>query len=301
MKKKATIPEKIFVGIGISLLMMLAYLAVQMVVGMGAGIVASVYYGVTQTDVEKVMESIQSLVTDPEFLTVVTVLGTLLSAILSVTWYGLVYGKKKTAQEKEFFKKKVCRIQNFVTVAVACISVYFFAVLIVEVMTLLCPDVVKQFEETMNMSFGGSPVLGTIAVVVLAPIGEECLMRGVIRKWLQKYFSVLAVILISGVLFGVFHMNIVQGIYVIPMGILFAYIACRTDSVWLAIFAHFVNNGLSSILDLIMPEMSDTCMLLVCVMLMLVFGVLAILLNKKIVTVPSLKEQMAEMEGVSQE
>lgn len=301
MKKKATIPEKIFVGIGISLLMMLAYLAVQMVVGMGAGIVASVYYGVTQTDVEKVMESIQSLVTDPEFLTVVTVLGTLLSAILSVTWYGLVYGKKKTAQEKEFFKKKVCRIQNFVTVAVACISVYFFAVLIVEVMTLLCPDVVKQFEETMNMSFGGNPVLGTIAVVVLAPIGEECLMRGVIRKWLQKYFSVPAVILISGVLFGVFHMNIVQGIYVIPMGILFAYIACRTDSVWLAIFAHFVNNGLSSILDLIMPEMSDTCMLLVCVMLMLVFGVLAILLNKKIVTVPSLKEQMAEMEGVSQE
>lgn len=296
MKKKATIPEKIFVGIGISLLMMLAYLAVQMVVGMGAGIVAGVYYGVTQTDVEKVTESIQSLVTDPEFLTGITVLGTLLSVILSVTWYGLVYGKKKTAQEKEFFKKKVCRIQNFVTVAVACISVYFFAVLIVEVMTLLCPDVVKQFEETMNMSFGGNPVLGTIAVVVLAPIGEECLMRGLIRKWLQKYFSVPAVILISGVLFGVFHMNIVQGIYVIPMGILFAYIACRTDSVWLAIFAHFVNNGFSNVLDLIMPEMSDTCMILVCVVLMLVFGALAVLLNKKIVTVPSLKEQMAEME-----
>lgn len=301
MKKKSTIPEKIFVGVGMALLMMLAYLAVQIVVVMGAGIVVSVYYGVTQTDVQKVTESIQSRITDPEFLTIVTVIGTLLSVILSVTWYGLVYGKKKTAEEKEFFKKKVCKIPNFVTVAVACISVYFFAVLIVEVMTMLCPAVVEQFEETMNMSFGGNAVLGTIAVVVLAPIGEECLMRGVIRKWLQKYFSVPAVILISAVLFGVFHMNIVQGIYVIPMGILFAYIACRTDSVWLAIFAHFVNNGFSNVLDLIMPEMSDIGMMIVSVVLMVVFGVLAVFLNKTIVTVPTLREQIAEMEAVFQE
>ena len=92
MKKKSTIPEKIFVGVGMALLMMLAYLAVQIVVAMGAGIVVSVYYGVTQTDVQKVTESIQSRITDPEFLTIVTVIGTLLSVILSVTWYGLVYG-----------------------------------------------------------------------------------------------------------------------------------------------------------------------------------------------------------------
>ena len=64
------------------------------------------------------------------------------------------------------------------------------------------------------MSFiGESNIFLTILVVgIVAPFAEELLFRGIIYKTLSKSMSIPAVIIIQGVLFGVYHMNLVQGI-----------------------------------------------------------------------------------------
>ena len=52
--------------------------------------------------------------------------------------------------------------------------------------------------------------LGIICVAILGPILEELLFRGAITKVLLKKYNPLVAILISGLIFGIFHMNPAQ-------------------------------------------------------------------------------------------
>ena len=50
------------------------------------------------------------------------------------------------------------------------------------------PEVMENYNEMMEFALGGNEVLAIFAAVILAPINEECIMRGLILKNLQKYF-----------------------------------------------------------------------------------------------------------------
>lgn len=65
--------------------------------------------------------------------------------------------------------------------------------------------------------------LGIIAFGILAPLGEELVFRGLVHGNLKKVFPVPAAILLSGLMFGVFHGNLVQGVYATILGWVFAW------------------------------------------------------------------------------
>ncbi|MDE7205836.1 MAG: CPBP family intramembrane metalloprotease, partial [Lachnospiraceae bacterium] len=96
-----------------------------------------------------------------------------------------------------------------------------------------------------------------LAAVLLAPISEECIMRGMIFLNLKKYFSAPAAIVIQAVIFGIFHMNWVQGIYVIPVGLALGFLAEKSKSVLPCIYMHMLNNFMSIVLALL-PEFCQT-------------------------------------------
>ena len=52
--------------------------------------------------------------------------------------------------------------------------------------------------------------LGILCVAILGPILEELLFRGAVTKVLLKKYNPLTAILISGLIFGIFHMNPAQ-------------------------------------------------------------------------------------------
>jgi membrane protease YdiL (CAAX protease family) len=82
----------------------------------------------------------------------------------------------------------------------------------------------------------------TIVVVVLAPIVEELLFRGVGYGLLERFGRVPAVILV-GVAFGLMH-GLVEGFPVIAVfGIGLAYLRVRTDSVYPCILLHACFNA----------------------------------------------------------
>ena len=66
--------------------------------------------------------------------------------------------------------------------------------------------------------------LGIICISVLGPVLEEMLFRGAITKvLLQKYSPVKAVIL-SALIFGIFHINPAQVVGAVLSGVLFAWL-----------------------------------------------------------------------------
>lgn len=82
---------------------------------------------------------------------------------------------------------------------------------------------------------------------VVAPVSEELLFRQVIYKRLRQISPIWPAVIISAVLFGLYHGNLVQGIYAFIMGILLALVYEWTGSLFAPIVFHMVANHLSDI------------------------------------------------------
>lgn len=79
-------------------------------------------------------------------------------------------------------------------------------------------------------------------VAVWAPLAEELVFRAMIFRTLRKGFSFIPAAVISGALFGIYHMNWVQGVYAGLLGILLAYIYEKTNSLLGSYLFHLIFN-----------------------------------------------------------
>ena len=86
------------------------------------------------------------------------------------------------------------------------------------------------------------------STLILPPIVEETIFRGLILKYLQRAGAAFLVAnLIQAVCFGIYHGNIVQGIYTFVIGLFFGYVAWRYDSLIPGMFMHFVYNLIGTV------------------------------------------------------
>lgn len=115
------------------------------------------------------------------------------------------------------------------------------------VLTLLEPHFQSAFDKYGNMvdslvGAGSSWVL-FVAVVVIAPIGEELLFRGLIQGYGLKNFAPVLAIGLQGLIFGLYHGNIIQGIYAFIMGVVLGLIAYKLGSIIPSMVLHISVNG----------------------------------------------------------
>jgi membrane protease YdiL (CAAX protease family) len=96
-----------------------------------------------------------------------------------------------------------------------------------------------------NAGYRPNDIVGTILVfIVLGPVTEELLFRGVILQGFLENYQVPLALLLSSALFGLFHHNPAQFIGPVFSGILFGAAYLRTRSVFPCIAGHVLTNGI---------------------------------------------------------
>jgi len=101
------------------------------------------------------------------------------------------------------------------------------------------------------------PYIGAIAFMALAPaIVEETVYRGVFYSEYSRVSSLGSVIL-SGLLFGLMHMNLNQFSYAFVMGIVFAILVESTGSLVSSMIVHFCINATSTTMVYLLPLIGD--------------------------------------------
>lgn len=98
--------------------------------------------------------------------------------------------------------------------------------------------------------------LNIVFVVLLAPIFEELIFRRLLIDRIRQYGEGTA-ILVSGLMFGLFHGNLYQFFYAFGLGAMFAYIYLRTGRVRYTIFLHVIINFFGGILSTLIVEGVD--------------------------------------------
>jgi len=86
-------------------------------------------------------------------------------------------------------------------------------------------------------------ILALIIIAVLPAICEEALNRGLILNSLLKRYSALWSVIVTGLLFGAFHLSPYRFISTALLGILLSWIAYRSGSIYNSILSHAVNNA----------------------------------------------------------
>ncbi len=109
-------------------------------------------------------------------------------------------------------------------------------------------DAGDSYQEATEI-FTQSPFfLEILAVVILAPIGEEVLFRGLIFKNLRRKYNFWICAIVTTVLFTAAHMDIYQGLAIFPISILWAYLYEKFGRIWIPIVAHMWNNLLATVM-----------------------------------------------------
>ena len=85
-----------------------------------------------------------------------------------------------------------------------------------------------------------------ISVVLVAPIVEESIFRGLIFKRLSQYHTGFAMVF-SSFCFACLHMNVVQGIPTFFMGLVLSYMYWKTDDLKTSIGIHMLNNAFAMV------------------------------------------------------
>ncbi len=166
----------------------------------------------------------------------------------------LLYFFKKDSRRLISVKMKITPIHWLVIIICgvsACLAVNYLISL-----SGLIQIFYEQYEEISNLLYYGNIWQEVILMAIAAPALEEVLFRGLIYKRLRTYCTYPVALVISALLFGVYHGNVVQGVYAFLLGMVMAFLYERFRTIWAPILFHASANLISVIITEV-PSISN--------------------------------------------
>lgn len=103
-------------------------------------------------------------------------------------------------------------------------------------------DSSQAYQKVADRQYGVAFAAGLVLYGLISPLAEEVIFRGVIYNRLCRLYNPAVGIIVSGLLFGAFHGNSVQGLYGASLGMLMAYLYERSGSFLIPLLFHAVAN-----------------------------------------------------------
>jgi membrane protease YdiL (CAAX protease family) len=237
-------------NIFISILKSIGYAGIYLIAQVAIALIYGIVYVVvninrfTSGDSDNIAATFQN-----EFLGQVYII-TLIAAITTFGIYVLMLRNK----EQNLFAR--CRFKAFnlkagLSLIPLTIALSAFSVSLVGILVPFFPSY-QEISDTLQAANGST--ISVLAITILAPIFEEILFRGIIFNELKKSMPVIPAIIIQGVFFGIYHLNLLQGIYAAILGCILGLIYQMTKSLWSNVIVHMTFNLLGVF---VMPYVLD--------------------------------------------
>lgn len=120
--------------------------------------------------------------------------------------------------------------------------------------------IITKKEPSVNIGIGTQwweILISIVLVSVLPAIGEEVLFRGGVARGLKRKNYLFAIIM-SGLMFSIFHGSAAQTVHQFFIGMVFAYLYFVTGSLLASMLAHLLNNLFAVLLELALANIKIT-------------------------------------------
>lgn len=161
-------------------------------------------------------------------------------------------GEGKNISQKYKFKKiKLIDILYIILLGIA-LSIVLST--LIDFLVELFPS----YEEVSNRLIPQtSSILNIMCIVVMIPIYEEIIFRGIIFNHLKENYKIGTAIVVQALLFGIAHGNIVQSIYTFILGIVSVLMYIYFNSIYSSIMLHMIFNLFGGVIDLKLYNLNE--------------------------------------------
>jgi len=160
------------------------------------------------------------------------------AAIITFPFIIVIYKKVPTIKADNIFSKQDA-IRDLSLILITVVIGIILNILITKLPFMAYSTTYKNAKDTLN---DGSILLKILTTVIIVPILEETLYRGIIAGQLNIMYGEKIAIVLSALLFGIMHANIVQFTYAFLVGIPLGYTFVKTKKLWTAILSHSILN-----------------------------------------------------------
>lgn len=157
----------------------------------------------------------------------------------------LLYNRKYVASEEARFGKDLNRWKVW-QIILACAAAAAAGLLWSHFLThSALMQIFPGYEQNAAGAFEGQPLpLLILTTVIAGPLAEEWMFRGMTYRRVRAVCGIGPAMIISALLFGLFHANMIQFLYAVPLGILFAWYYEKSGTLLVPLLAHMsVNFG----------------------------------------------------------
>ena len=186
------------------------------------------------------MQSILSKATEAVSSAATSGWGYLLTILLGIICL-LVWKKPRYIRQELLKKGRPMALSSFFTVLCLFMGVQLLSQLGVALMHAIMRSFGKDLYAYMaSTSVNTSDISMFLYVGLAAPLFEELVFRGLLMRSIEPYGQRLAIVL-SALLFGLYHGNPVQTPYAFLVGLVLGYVAMEYNILW-AMVLHMFNN-----------------------------------------------------------
>lgn len=179
------------------------------------------------------------ILSNSDFSTVLMIIYSLIVICSYGIWYYHSYGGNFLPSAGKIFQPYKLVGVLFLVPGMQLLSSYLISILAV-----IFPSWLEAYEKLLESA--GLDETITLAMLIysvfLAPIGEELIFRGVTMRIARRHFSFWFANLLQAFLFGLYHMNMIQGCYAFCLGLILGYVCERGGSIYYSMFLHFLFN-----------------------------------------------------------
>ena len=146
---------------------------------------------------------------------------------------------------KKYPLGKVFNKPHAATFILAFLAGLFFCIIGNNLILITDIDRLTGGSDELSVLYGGNIFVEILMIGIIAPIGEELAFRGLAYRRMRDYMPAWLSIILSSVIFGVYHGNLIQGIYAFILGLVLAYVYEKFKNILAPILVHAAANTLS--------------------------------------------------------
>lgn len=146
---------------------------------------------------------------------------------------------------RSIFPLNLPPIRYFIAALFLYAGMYLIIMLVLLTTEFFFPSMNDVGQAIVSIGSSTSPAVSLLIMAVLPAICEETLHRGLILSSFKHIKNTALIIICSGVIFGLFHLDPYRFLSTALLGGTFAYITLKTNSMILPMLFHFITNAVS--------------------------------------------------------
>ena len=204
------------------------------------------------------VEKLFDLMQNADFSTIIMIM----YAIICIAAFGMWYYHSLGGVYLPNIKRKFS-IRQLTGVILLVPGMQFFSSYLIGVVSMAFPQWLDQYEELLKTAGLDSSITLPMLLysVLLAPVCEELIFRGTTMHLARKAVPFWLANVMQAFLFGLFHMNWIQGIYAFALGLVLGYVCEKGGSIYYSIFLHFLFNFWGTVISNALAGMESTILL----------------------------------------